>query len=72
MFYLQHTNSAGCETLWCSDDDWHGRNHCAFPQSFRAGRVPSIKTWRTRKGVERWLDERPLMRDNTSITIVAN
>ncbi len=58
-FHLIRKNSMGYETAWCTDSDWHGLKHCKFPGERTLYRSPTIKTWKSRAGAERWMAERP-------------
>ena len=57
--YLIRKNSMGYETAYCADGDWHGTKYCKFPGERTVSRAPTVKTWKTRAGVDRWIAERP-------------
>lgn len=67
MYHLIRTNRAGYTTAWCSDNDWHGYEHTKFPGQRSLYRTPTIKTWKTRAGAERWLAERPGMAEYAKV-----
>lgn len=67
MFHLIRKNSMGYESAWCTNGEWVGTKYCAFPKSFRMERCPTVKTWKTAAGAERWLADRPGMKEYSEV-----
>lgn len=51
MFIITQTNRSGHKSIWCTDGEWHGTKFVGFG-------AKTARSWKTRKGAERYADKR--------------